>query len=126
MPALPAVVMSGLWVENLFLFLGVLAILLALVWSLRRPLRPKRWWRDADWSSEERVANLAWGQHRAEAYDAALEIAYANGDLTDALHERLRTVGDSFRGLGDGTLETVAPMRQFGEALAIDPWSRRV
>lgn len=126
MPALPAVVMSGLWVENLVLFLGVLAILLALVWSLRRLLRPKRWWQDADWSSEERVANLAWGQHRGEAYDAALKIAYANGDLTDALTERSRTVGDAFRGIGDGMLEAVAPMRQLGEALAIDPWSRRV
>lgn len=119
--------MSGLWVENLVLFLGVLTILLALVWSLRRLLRPKRWWQDADWSSEERIANLAWSQHREEAYDAALEIAYRSGDLSAALQYQTRKVGDAFRDFGDGMLEAVAPIRAFGEKVAaLDPYSRRV
>lgn len=104
--------MSDLWIENLVLFAVVLLIVAGILASLKRLTRPRHVFFDR-YGLDQQAARQAWSQHREEAYDAALRLAYENGDLTDALVEGARDVGDAFR-VGREPL------------LVLDPWSRRV
>lgn len=62
---------------------AVVAVALALGWlrwSLKQLGRPQRWTAHV-WKLREDEANEAWANGREEAYDAALLIAWRNGDI---------------------------------------------
>jgi hypothetical protein len=69
-PALPAVGMSEIWIENASLIAVIVAVLFGLRWSLRRLTRPEYVLYDR-YGLEERAANEAWSAHRdEEAWEA--------------------------------------------------------
>lgn len=117
----------AIWATDIVGLLAFVAILLWLRWSLKEIARPRRWTDERGCLENE--ANYAWAEYREEAYDHALQIAFQNGDLVDAMKDRARVTGDAFRGLtrvtrtADHTLRHVR--EQFGLS-ALDPYSRRV
>lgn len=114
-----------IWTTDIVLLLGAIVFFLWIRWSLRELTRPRPWTPIVSRIKEDE-ANVAWATFREEAYDAALLIAFHNGDLVDAMKERAQVTGDAFRGLGRSTLEAVAPARALGDLLRLDPYSRRV